>query len=85
QEEIKTSRITGRVIRNLRKKLGITQEKLALLLDVSPGAVAFWEQGRARPRGANKATIIALRRLGRRDVKRLLTEKGAARKSEKAD
>jgi DNA-binding transcriptional regulator YiaG len=82
--EIKAARITGRVIRNIRRKLGITQEKLALLLEVSPGAVAFWEQGRARPRGANKAAIVALRKLGRRDVRRLLTEKGVAAKSRKA-
>ncbi|MBI5118832.1 helix-turn-helix domain-containing protein [Candidatus Poribacteria bacterium] len=81
--EIKAARITGRVVRNIRKKLDITQDKLALLLDVSPGAVAFWEQGRARPRGANKAAIVALRKLGRRDVKRFLAEKGAAAKSRK--
>lgn len=84
EEEVKTSRITARVIRNLRKKLGITQEQLAVLLDVSPGAVAFWEQGRARPRGSNKAAIVALRKLGRRDIKRLLAEKGAGGKSIKA-
>ncbi len=75
-EEVKSARITGRVVKNLRKKLGISQEKLAALLDVSPGAVAFWEQGRARPRGENKAAIVAMRKLGRRDVKRMLKEKG---------
>lgn len=77
-EEVRTARITGRVIKNLRKKLGVSQEKLAILLDVSPAAVAFWEQGRARPRGENKAAVVALRKLGRRDVKRILSEKGVA-------
>lgn len=75
-DEIKSARITGKVVKNLRKKLGISQEKLAALLDVSPGAVAFCEQGRARPRSDNKAAIIALRTLGRRDVKRMLKDKG---------
>lgn len=76
RSEVETARITARVIKNLRKKLGISQEKLAALLDVSPGAVAAWEQNRVRPGGKNKAAIVALRKMGRRDVKRILAEKG---------
>ena len=72
KEEVKASRISGRVIRNLRKKLGISQQKLAVLVGVSPGAVALWEQGHTRPRGTNKEALVALRKLGRRDVKRIL-------------
>jgi DNA-binding transcriptional regulator YiaG len=75
-DEIKTARLSSRAIKNIRKKLGISQEKLAAVLDVSPGAVAFWEQGRARPRGENKAALVALRKLGRRNMKRILAEKG---------
>ena len=75
-DEVKASRITSGVIKNLRKKLGVSQESMAVLLGVSPGAVAVWEQGRARPRGGNKAALVALRKLGRRDVKRLLAAKG---------
>ncbi|NQU07194.1 MAG: helix-turn-helix domain-containing protein [Candidatus Abyssubacteria bacterium] len=74
--EVETARISARVIKNLRKKLGVSQEKLAALVDVSPGAVAAWEQNRARPRGKNKTAIVALRKMGRRDVKRILAEKG---------
>jgi DNA-binding transcriptional regulator YiaG len=76
EDEVKAARLSARAIKNLRKKLGISQEKLAALLNVSPGAVAFWEQARARPRGENKAALVALRKLGRRDVKRILAEKG---------
>ncbi len=72
---IKTTRISAKSIRGLRKKLGITQERLAILLNVSASAVAFWEQKRATPRGKNKAALLTLRKLGRRDVKRLLAEK----------
>jgi DNA-binding transcriptional regulator YiaG len=77
-DEVRTARLSARVIKNLRKKLGISQEKLALLADVSPGGVAAWEQGRARPRGKNKEALVALRKLGRRDVKRILAESGAS-------
>jgi DNA-binding transcriptional regulator YiaG len=76
KDEVKNARVTPRAIKNLRKKLGVSQEKLALLLNVSPGAVAFWEQGRARPRGANKGALVAIRKLGRRDIRRILVEKG---------
>jgi DNA-binding transcriptional regulator YiaG len=77
-DEVRTARISARAIKNLRKKLGISQEKLALLAEVSPGGVAAWEQGRARPRGKNKAILVALRKLGRRDVKRILAESGVS-------
>lgn len=76
ENEVKAARLSSRAIKNIRKKLGVSQEKLAAVLNVSPGAVAFWEQGRAKPRGENKAALVALRKLGRRNVKRILTEKG---------
>jgi len=71
-DEVKVARVSGRATKNLRKKLGISQQKLAVLLGVSPGAVALWEQGRTKPRGRNKESLVALRKLGRRDVKRIL-------------
>jgi len=76
EAEVKSARVSARAIKNIRKKLGVSQEKLALLLNVSPGAVAFWEQGRARPRGENKAGLVALRKLGRRSIKKILSDKG---------
>jgi DNA-binding transcriptional regulator YiaG len=75
EKEIQASRISGRVIKNLRKKLGISQGTMAILLDVSLSAVASWESGRIKPRGKNKAAIVALRKLGRRDVKKILERK----------
>ncbi len=75
EEEIQASRISGRVIKNLRKKLGISQGTMAILLDVSPSAVASWESGRIKPCGKNNSAIVALRKLGRRDVKRILEKK----------
>ena len=42
--------------------------------------MVFWEQGKSRPQGKNKEALVALRKLGRRDVKKLLAEKGAGAK-----
>lgn len=80
-EEVKAARISPRLVKKLRAKLAISQGELASLVGVSPGAVAFWEQGKARPREQTKAALVALRKLGRRDVKKLLAEKKAARQA----
>lgn len=71
-EEVDRARFSPGLIRKLRKRHHITQADLAKLLGVSPAAVAFWEQGRSRPRHDSKTRIVALRKLGRRDVRRLL-------------
>jgi DNA-binding transcriptional regulator YiaG len=36
-------------IKELRKRLGLTQEKLAVMLGVSCYTVKRWEQGRCKP------------------------------------
>jgi DNA-binding transcriptional regulator YiaG len=76
--EASRARLSPGLIKKLRKKLGITQQELAALLDASPSTVAFWEQGRTKPKAETKARIVALRALGRRDVKQLLAEREAA-------
>ena len=48
-EEVKASRLTPERIRNLRKKLGISQRQLAILTGASTGAVLSWEEGRFNP------------------------------------
>lgn len=74
-EEVKVSRFSPKLVKNLRKRLGITQAELALLAGVSNGAVVTWESGGSRPRGENKKSLVALRKLGRRDIKKLLAGK----------
>jgi len=78
EEEARTARLSGRLIRALRTRLGISQGQLAALVGVSTGAVAQWEQGMISPRGQNWATLVALRKLGRRDARRMLEQKGVA-------
>ena len=69
-----TVRMTPRLIRSLRNRLGISQAELAKLVSVSTVAVGQWESGRSRPRSESKARIAALRSVGRREVRRLLSE-----------
>ena len=67
-----TIRMTPRLIRALRSRLGISQADFAKLAGVSTVAVGQWEAGRSRPRAERKARIAALRSVGRREVRRLL-------------
>ena len=73
-EEGPAIRLSPRLIRSLRSRLGISQADLAKLAGVSTVAVGNWESGKSRPRDESKARIAALRSLGRREVRRLLAE-----------
>lgn len=76
-EEVSKARFSPALIRKLRERLGVTQAQLAALLGVTGPAIAQWEGGQSEPRGSNRAKLVALRKLGRRDVGRLLADKGA--------
>jgi DNA-binding transcriptional regulator YiaG len=79
-EEAKISRFTPERIRGFRQKLGISQRELALLTGVTLGAVGSWEKGKFRPTLAKKSILVALRKMGKRDVRKILTEKMTATK-----
>ena len=74
-EEVKESRFSPRLIRSLRRHLGITQKELAVLASVTVGAVHLWESGQFKPSMKKKAVMVALRKLGRREVRKLLEGK----------
>ncbi len=74
-EEVKKSRFSPALIRSLRKKLGISQKELAILAGVTVGAAHLWESGKFKPKEEKKGVIVALRKLGRRGVRKLLEEK----------
>jgi len=82
-EEVKESRFSPRLIRSLRKHLGITQKELAVLTGVTVGAVHLWESGQFRPSMKKKAMMVALRKLGRREVKKLIEGKGTQKPEKK--
>jgi DNA-binding transcriptional regulator YiaG len=82
-EEVKGSRFSPRLIRSLRKHLGITQKELAILAEVTVGAIHQWESGIFVPRSQKKSVLVALRKLGRREVRELLKEKGTEMREKK--
>ncbi len=74
-EEVAASRLTGPRIRSLRKRIGLSQRELGTLIGASLNAVALWESGKFRPRGEKKTALVALKKLGKREARRLLEEK----------
>jgi DNA-binding transcriptional regulator YiaG len=78
-EEVKASRLTPERIRGLRKKLGISMRELGILTGTSLGAILSWEKGEFKPRGEKKAALVGLRKLRKREVRKLLTEKVASK------
>lgn len=78
-EAVKAARLSPRLIRTLRARLGLTQAALARLVGVSGTAVVQWERGRSSPSGQNRKGLVALRGLGRREVTRLLAQRPTPR------
>lgn len=77
-EEVKASRLTPDRIRSLRNKLGLSQRGLGILTGVSLGAVQSWEKGKFKPQGEKRAVLVALRRLRKREVRKLLEQQKAS-------
>jgi DNA-binding transcriptional regulator YiaG len=74
EEEIKKSRITPKYISNIRKKLGLSKNEMAAVLEINPNSIYLWETGRATPRNEAKAKLIQLREMGKKEVRALLDE-----------
>jgi DNA-binding transcriptional regulator YiaG len=74
-EELKKSRLSPRLIQTVRKRLGISQKELAHLVGVTVGAVHMWEAGKFKPKDEKRKVFVALRKLPRGEVKRLLEER----------
>lgn len=83
EEDAKAARLSPRLIGSLRNRLGLSQTALARLVGVSAPAVAHWETGEAMPAGKNRANLVALRRVGKREVKELLARRVNETKSQK--
>lgn len=66
------SRFTANGFKTLRERLGLTAEVMAGLLDVSSATIYGWEAGKSKPRAAQLVRIIALRKLGKKDVAAIL-------------
>ena len=69
---VRKARLSGDLIRKLRRRLGVSQSQLAAIVGVTPGAVAQWELSSVTPRGKNREALVALRKVSRREVKAAL-------------
>jgi DNA-binding transcriptional regulator YiaG len=74
-EDMKKARFSPRLIKNLRKHLGVSQREMAKLAGVTVGAVFQWEKGKFEPKDEKKKVLIGLRKLGRREARQLLEGK----------
>ena len=75
-EDMKKARFSPRLIKSLRKHLGVSQREMAKLAGVTAGAVFLWEKGKFEPKDDKKKVLVGLRKLGRQNVKKLLAESG---------
>ena len=68
--------LTGRTIRAMRKKLGISQADLGKLLDLHSNTIYQWEHkpGPLQLRANAKAGVLAIQRMGAEEVKKRLSE-----------
>ena len=64
--------VTPASVQRLRKKLGITEVELALLLGVTAVTVSRWENAKNPIRLSNRKKIAELRTVGRREARKRL-------------
>lgn len=69
QKELEHARLSPRLIRAQRARLGLSRESFGKLAGVSAGAVLAWEGGHSKPRADAKAALVALRGLGKREAR----------------
>lgn len=77
-KKLRKMRATGKMIRSLRDKLGLTQAELAKMLEVSGQSVYQWErkEGRLRLRENAKSALQRVRQMGKREVRAELEKLG---------
>ena len=78
--------VSGKGVRSLRQKLGLSQEAFAQLVGVSPNAVYQWEHksGMLRLHANTRAAVMSVRELGAREAKAKLAEMAAAKQAKPA-
>ena len=69
-------RPTGKMVRKIRQKLGLTQIEMAKLIGVSSLSISHWElsPGRIRLRQRTLAALAKVKGMGKREAKKLLAE-----------
>ena len=65
-------RFSARSVKAQRQRLGLSADDYAKLVGVSALTVLHWEQGKARPRNAQLAALVAVRGISKKDALRRL-------------
>lgn len=75
--------MTGKGVRKLRKRLGLTQAVFGKLVGVTPNAVVLWERkdGKIGLRKATAGALQGLRGKGKREVAEMLPKEATAPKA----
>lgn len=81
-KEVEHAHLGPSLIRSQRTRLGLSREAFGKLVGASAGAVLAWEGGRSKPREKNRAAVIAIRKLGKREARWRLEALGNGRHSE---
>lgn len=68
-QTLEGARLSPRLVRVQRARLGLSREDFARLIGFSAGAVMTWEGGKSKPRDEARAAIIAIRGLGKRQAR----------------
>ena len=71
-------RFVPKGLASLRKRLGITVEELATLLNVSPQSIYNWQTGKSVPRRAQLEKLASIRGMGKREAKAILDASSSA-------
>lgn len=74
------ARFSGKNVRDLRKKLGLSQAQMAKLVGVSSLSIYQWERtdGRLKLRERSKKSLLEIRGIGKREAHRRLEDPNAA-------
>lgn len=67
-DDKKRARFSAKGLHSQRARLALSAESLGKLLGVSGQTIYNWEQKKATPQAAQLASIVALRKLGKRQV-----------------
>jgi DNA-binding transcriptional regulator YiaG len=68
EDPLAATRYSARSVRAQRKRLGLSAEAYGRLVGVSGLTIYNWEHGKARPRKAQFAALIAIRGIGKREA-----------------
>ncbi|MCE5268894.1 MAG: helix-turn-helix domain-containing protein [Planctomycetaceae bacterium] len=86
EDELAGMRFSARSIRAQRRRLGLSAADYGKLVGVSAMTVYNWETGKARPRKAQFAALVAVRGIGKREALQRLgaeTEQAAGKRKSK--